>query len=132
MADDLDDGVVVGVGFQRACSVHELDALIRQVLADPAVAGRPVRALATIETKRDSPILAAMATRLEVPVWLFSAEKLDQQTPRLRNPSMVVKRLMGCPGVAEGAALAAAGATAQLLVPLSVLGKATAAAAGRP
>ena len=50
----------------------------------------------------------ALAERLPVPARFVDAAALEAETPRLANPSAVVFREVGCHGVAEAAALAAA------------------------
>jgi cobalt-precorrin 5A hydrolase/precorrin-3B C17-methyltransferase len=52
-----------------------------------------------------------------VPARFFDSTRLAEETPRLKNPSETVFRETGCWGVAEGAALAAAGPAAALIVP---------------
>jgi len=56
------------------------------------------------------------ARRLGVPLRLFTAQELEAEVGRLENPSDVVFAEVGCHGVAEGAALAVAGAEAQLVI----------------
>ncbi|MFT5182492.1 MAG: cobalt-precorrin 5A hydrolase/precorrin-3B C17-methyltransferase, partial [Alphaproteobacteria bacterium] len=51
------------------------------------------------------------------PLRFFDATTLEAETPRLATPSDLVFRAVGCHGVAEGAALAAAGADGALVVP---------------
>jgi cobalt-precorrin 5A hydrolase/precorrin-3B C17-methyltransferase len=51
-----------------------------------------------------------------VPARFFTAAELEAQASRLRNPSEAVFRAVGCHGVAEGAALAAAGGESSLVV----------------
>src|SRR5262249_22058649 len=69
---------------------------------------------------------------LGVTARFFSAERLAQETPRLVNPSDVVLRAIGVPGVAEAAALAAAGPHATLIVPKTKSGRSTVAIARSP
>ena len=60
--------------------------------------------------------LRRLSERLGAPLRLFSPAELEAQTPRLLNPSEAVFRRVGCHGVAESAALAAAGPGSRLLV----------------
>ncbi len=60
-------------------------------------------------SKADEPAVGALAEALGVPARFFTAAELDAEASRLRNPSEKVRREVGCPGVAEGAALRAAG-----------------------
>jgi cobalt-precorrin 5A hydrolase/precorrin-3B C17-methyltransferase len=57
---------------------------------------------------------------------------LEAEAPRLRNPSETVYREVGCHGVAEGAALAAAGAEGLLIVDKTRSKRATCAVARAP
>ena len=70
----------------------------------------------TLERKMAEPALALLAERLGVPARCFSAAELEAETPRLANPSAAVFRAVGCHGVAEAAALAAAGSTGRLIL----------------
>ena len=63
-----------------------------------------------IDLKADEPAILEAAEHFGVPARFFSAAALEAETPRLKNPSEAVFREVGCHGVAEGAALAAAGA----------------------
>jgi cobalt-precorrin 5A hydrolase / precorrin-3B C17-methyltransferase len=73
-----------------------------------------------------------LARILGVPARFFTAEELNREAPRLANPSAVVMAEIGCPGVSEGAALAAAGPDSQLVVPKTKSKRATVAAARAP
>jgi cobalt-precorrin 5A hydrolase/precorrin-3B C17-methyltransferase len=64
----------------------------------------------------DEPAVHELARALGVPARFFDAATLEAETPRLQTPSEAVYREVGCHGVAEGAALAAAGADGQLRV----------------
>jgi cobalt-precorrin 5A hydrolase/precorrin-3B C17-methyltransferase len=69
---------------------------------------------------------------LAVPLRVFDRDALAAQTPRLQNPSEVVQEEIGIPGVAEAAALAAAGDTGVLIHPKAKSGQATMALALAP
>ncbi len=56
----------------------------------------------------------AVADMLDVPFRVFDVATLEAETPRLANPSKVVFDEIGCHGVSEAAALAAAGADGTL------------------
>ncbi|MEO0546972.1 MAG: precorrin-3B C(17)-methyltransferase, partial [Pseudomonadota bacterium] len=51
-----------------------------------------------------------------VPARFFTAQQLEAETPRLATPSDIVFAEVGCHGVCEGAALAAGGASADLVL----------------
>lgn len=87
-------------------------------------------AIASIERKAEAGLVAAMSEALGVPVRFFDAATLEAETPRLKNPSDAVFRQMGCHGVAEAAALAAAGPAAELILP-KIAGKGVTCAIAR-
>lgn len=100
---------VLGVGCARNCPADELIALVQQTLA---VAGRSVFELASINSldlKSNEAAIHALAGNLNIPAYFFPAAKLEALTPRLSNPSDIVFAEVGCHGVSEAAALAAAG-----------------------
>ena len=76
-----------------------------------------VAAMVSVDLKPGEPGIHALADRLDVPARFFSAERLLEETPRLTERSEAAFRATGCWGVAEGAALAAAGPDAELIVP---------------
>jgi cobalt-precorrin 5A hydrolase/precorrin-3B C17-methyltransferase len=109
--------VALGIGGASDASPEALRALVDQTLARHGIERSAIACVATIDRKRDTPAVAALARALGVPARFFSAARLNDEAPRLLNPSDAVLREVGCPGVAEGAALAAAGPDAVLLVP---------------
>jgi cobalt-precorrin 5A hydrolase/precorrin-3B C17-methyltransferase len=60
--------------------------------------------------------MQAVARHYGVSLVTFTAARLEAETPRLDNPSDIVFAHTGCHGVAEAAALAQAGDTAQLVL----------------
>ncbi len=121
--------VALGVGCQRGASAAELDALVRRTLAAPALQGATVALLCSIDSKKNEPAVQALAQRLDVPTRFYPAERLERETPRLASPSDAVFRITGCHGVAESAALAAAGAGGVLVVSKQASRRATCAIA---
>ncbi len=105
----------LGVGCSRNCPPEELEALVMKVLAGAEVATGALAGLFTLDLKSDEPAVNALATKLAAPLRLFAAAELEAETPRLANPSATVFAEVGCHGVAEAAALAAAGPQAVLL-----------------
>jgi cobalt-precorrin 5A hydrolase/precorrin-3B C17-methyltransferase len=103
---------VLGLGCARGADPAEVWALAETVLAEAGIAPGAVAAVATLDLKAGEPAILAAAERLGVPLRLFSAAELEAETPRLANPSEVVFAEVGCHGVAEAAALAAAEETA--------------------
>ena len=108
--------LTVGVGCERGCDPEELSQLVRDTLAEAGLAGTAVAAVVSIDVKMDEPAVHAAAAALGAPARFFDAATLEAETPRLATPSQAVYREVGCYGVAEGAALAAAGADGRLRV----------------
>ncbi len=102
---------VLGVGCARNTDPAELDALVTRTLAEANIAPGAIAAIATLDLKADEPAVIALAEKLSVPLRLFNADELEAMTPRLANPSDVVFAEVGCHGVSEAAALAAADTT---------------------
>ncbi|MGR3757190.1 MAG: precorrin-3B C(17)-methyltransferase [Tranquillimonas sp.] len=120
---------MLGVGCARGCPVDELADLVRGELAAAGVAPGALAGLFTIELKADEPAILALSADLGVPLRLFDAATLEAQTPRLTAPSDIVYAEVGCHGVSEAAALAAAGGDGVLVRPKAKTGRATCALA---
>ena len=85
--------------------------------------------IASLDTRATEPAMIAAAAHFSVPFRVFTAGMLEAESSRLENPSDIVFALTGCHGVAEAAALAAAGKTGALIVPKIKSAHATAAIA---
>lgn len=118
---------VLGMGGSSDVTFDELSALADQVLSQ-GLCSRP-DAIATLSTKCDDPVWPRLAVHYECALRFFDAERLEQETPRLKNPSEAVFRSVGCHSVAEAAALAAIGLDGFLVVEKIARGRATAALA---
>lgn len=121
--------LAIGVGTERGVSPDVLISHVEAVLAANGLAAGSVAVVASIDVKADEAAVHALAAHLAVPARFFSAEALDAETDRLLNPSEAVRREVGCPGVSEGAALAAVGRSGTLLVPKTVGARVTCAVA---
>ena len=97
----------LGLGCARNADPEELWALVQEVLAEAGVAPGAVACVASIDLKADEPAMNVVATRLGVPLRLFTAAELEAQA--VPTPSEVVFAEVGCHGVSEGAALACGG-----------------------
>lgn len=117
----------LGMGSSSAASLEELVLLADKVLASAELKRPDV--LATIATKRSDPVWGKLALHYGCELRFFDAERLEQETPKLKHPSDVVFAAVGCHGVAESAALAAAGPDADLLIEKTTSECATAAIA---
>ncbi|MCM2474914.1 precorrin-3B C(17)-methyltransferase [Rhizobium sp. CG5] len=107
--------LVLGMGCERHASIEEAITLAEQALTDSGLARQSLAVVASIDLKADETAIHAVASHFGVPVRFFSAARLEQEAPRLKNPSDVVFAEVGCHGVAEGAALAAAGPDSELV-----------------
>ncbi len=124
--------LALGVGCERGAPPEGLIALARRALADQGFAPESVACVASIALKAAEPAVHALAHALGVKARFFEAAALLAETPRLANPSDIVFRETGCHGVAEGAALAAAGPLAALVVPKRAGDRSTVALARSP
>ncbi|MEX1203942.1 MAG: cobalamin biosynthesis protein, partial [Dongiaceae bacterium] len=124
--------LAVGVGCERGAPADDLVALVRRALAEAGLAAGSVACVASIALKAAEPAVHEAAAALGVPARFFDAAALAAETPRLANPSDLVFRETGCYGVAEGAALAAAGPAATLVVAKTRSARATCAVARSP
>ena len=96
------------------------------------MARESVALVASIDLKADEPAVLEAAEELGVPARFFSADALEAETPRLKNPSEAVFREVGAHGVAEAAALAAGGPDAALVVAKRKSARVTCAIAEAP
>ena len=108
--------LAVGVGSARNAPPEQAIALVTAALRDHGLASASVAGVFSIDLKADESAVHAVADVLGVPVRFFDAARLERETPRLASPSETVFREVGCHGVAEAAALAAAGPQGALRV----------------
>ena len=119
--------LVIGVGCERGTAPDEVLALIEKCLVDNNLSKASIAFITSIDLKADELAISEASRALNVPARFFTAQELNQQATRLKNPSDVVMAEVGCPGVAEGGALAAVGGDGQLLVEKIKSGRATCA-----
>ena len=124
--------LVLGIGCERGADPDHVIELARKTLADAGLAEAAVGLVASLDLKADESAVHAVAAHFGVPARFFDAARLEQEASRLANPSEVVFAEVGCHGVAEGAALAAAGEKGELVVEKHKTAKATAAVARAP
>ncbi|MGH7417638.1 MAG: cobalt-precorrin 5A hydrolase [Candidatus Rokuibacteriota bacterium] len=118
--------LVLGLGCDRGASAEMVERGVRAILDKHRLSVRSIKAIATVDRKQDEPAFLYLRDRYDWPLETYTAAQLDA-VPGIENPSETVKRHVGTRGVAEPAALLAAGARA-LLVPKRVY---TEAGAGR-
>lgn len=121
--------IALGLGCERDTPPEALIAHAHMALAAAGVDPRAVAVVASIDLKADEPAMHAVGAALSAQTRFFGADTLRRLAPRLASPSEVVLREVGVPGVAEAAALAAAGPGATLILPKLKGARVTAAVA---
>jgi cobalt-precorrin 5A hydrolase/precorrin-3B C17-methyltransferase len=124
--------LALGVGCERGVDAEEVIGLVEATLATHDLAREALACVVSIDLKAAEPAVHALAAHLGRPARFLPAEVLEAEAPRLANPSPLVFAATGCHGVAEGAALAAAGPAGALIVPKRKSGRATCAVARAP
>ena len=109
--------LALGMGCERGCDPAEAIALAERAIAESGYARQSIAAVVSLDLKADEAAIHAVAAHLGVPARFFDTATLERETPRLKNPSDAVFAEVGCHGVAEGAALAATGASSDLVFP---------------
>ena len=100
--------LVLGIGCDRQTPYDLIDRGVRQFLSEAGLAIESVRTLATIDLKADEPALLGLARSHGWELQVYPAAQLASLP--VPNPSARVEHHVGSPGVAEPAALLAAGA----------------------
>ncbi len=124
--------LALGAGCERGCDPAELSGLADRALRDAGLAPGAVACVASLDLKADEPAMLVLAESLDAPFVAFDAARLEREAPRLATPSEAVFAEVGCHGVAEGAALAAAGPDSELVVAKVKSRRATCAVARAP
>lgn len=124
--------LALGVGCARGTDPEELIRLVMRTLDEHGLARCSVALVASIDLKADEPAIHALADHLHRPARFLTAERLRDEEARLTLPSDIVRREVGVAGVAEAAALAAAGAGGELVVAKRKSARATCALALSP
>lgn len=127
----IDIPYMLGVGCERGCDPQELLTLVEAVLNAAEISSGDLAGIYSIDARVSEAGIVLLAERWGLPFICFDAVTLEEQTPRLANPSRRVFELTGSHGVAEAAALAAAGPDGQLVVGKTKSAHATAALATR-
>jgi cobalamin biosynthesis protein CbiG len=122
--------VFLGIGLSGQATAAEALALAEQALAAAGAGPDRLSAIATIASRRGHMALLALADHFRCDIRYFDVRTLEAETPRLKHPSEALFARIGCHGVAEAAALAAAGNAATLIVGKIGGGRVTAAVAG--
>ena len=119
----------LGVGCELGSTSQEILGLAQKVLRDAGIGAADLTGIYSIDLRQSEPAIVLAAESFGLPLRCFSAAVLEEQTPRLLNPSERVFALTGCHGVAEAAALVAVGPDGILVVGKTKSAHATAALA---
>ena len=104
----------VGVGCNRGTPEEEIWQAVEDTFSRFGLALESIASFATIEAKADEVGLLAAAQNRQFPLNIYTAEALSQ-VPDIPNPAAYVRETVGAPGVAEPAAMLAAGASTLLV-----------------
>ena len=99
---------VAGLGCRRGKSETELESFLLGNLEKSGVGLYELKALASIDLKRDEPGLTALADKLGLPFLTYSAEDLKAASGDF-TPSAFVKEVTGVDSVCERAAVLSSG-----------------------
>ena len=124
--------LAVGVGCERGASLLELLDNVTEALSKEGLDPASLACIVSIDLKADEPAVNELARHFDLPVRFFSSAELQGESHRLENPSETVFRETGTWGVAEAAALLAAGPQSELIVPKTVRNRTTCAIARSP
>ncbi len=121
--------LALGVGCERNCDPEELQSLIETTFNEANISLSAIAVIVSLDLKCNEPAILKLGTALNRPVRFFNATRLESEKGRIRNPSETVFQAVGCHGVAEPAALAAAGSASDLLIEKQKSDRATCAIA---
>lgn len=121
--------IVAGLGSRKDVAVEDVLAAIRACADRHGVAMNDIRMLATGEKKASETAFAEAAIRLGLPLEILSDERLAEVASLTLTQSERSVAAAAVPSLSEAAALAAAGADAQLLGPRLAEGPVTCALA---
>lgn len=107
--------LVAGMGCNRGTDDGEMRDLLVDTLAKNRLSVSSLRALATVDLKADEPGLQALAESLNVPIRIFTRDRL-KTVEQIPTPSAMVEKHIGVKSVCEAAALLATH-RGQLIVP---------------
>ncbi|BDH61887.1 cobalamin biosynthesis protein [Lysinibacillus sp. PLM2] len=95
--------IVLGMGCNRGTSAEEIEHVIDETLLDLRLSKKSVKAIATIDLKKDEPGFLEVTSKNHWQFVTYTAAELNTIT--LQNPSEMVFKYTGAYGVSEPAAL---------------------------
>jgi cobalt-precorrin 5A hydrolase len=123
--------IVAGIGSKRGVTLDEVLAALDAALTRADLHRDDVALLAAPAVKGGETGISEAAATLGLPIILVPQTQLEAASSRAQTRSERVVALLRVPSAAETAALAAAGAQAELLGPRLALGPVTCALARR-
>lgn len=105
--------IVIGMGCNRGTSKEEIQAVIQETLAELKLSEKSVKALCTIDLKKDEVGFLETVEEKEWEFITYTPEELNEID--FNNPSDVVFKYTGAYGVSEPAALRYSGARESVL-----------------
>ncbi len=121
--------LIIGVGTISGASFEKLKELVMETLGKKDLSIHSVKAIASIDLKRNEYAINKLGEYLNKPVIHFKASELDSIKDRLSSASEYVFRTVGSHSVAEAAALLAAGKSSKLIIEKNKSSEATCAIA---
>ncbi|UOG36113.1 cobalamin biosynthesis protein [Leptospira noguchii] len=106
--------LILGLGCDRNIPFETAENGIYKILDENGFAVQSVRAIATIDLKKEEPAFLKLSQKYGWDLIFFSPEELDRVS-QLRSPSETVKNFTGTKSVSEAASLLASGANSLLL-----------------
>ena len=124
--------LAIGVGCVRGAAADDVIALIDAALSEADLSPSAIGGLFSLDLKLDEPAFHSAAQHFSVPFRTFDSTTLAAEADRLATPSDAVEQAVGLKGVAEAAALTAAGPHGTLILPKRSNRAATCAIARAP
>lgn len=121
--------IVAGLGCRKGSTREELLSALDAACLEARISRESIAALATGEIKREEPGILKLAEMLKLPLHIIADDDLMEAEPRTKTVSRhsLAKTLSS--SLSEGAALAAAGKTSEIIVPRLISQGATCALA---
>ena len=98
------NNLVFGIGCDKNTPLETLEEGIALFCQENHLSPLSIRALASIDLKKDEPAIKALSAKLDHPFITYAPHQLDNITG-VQNPSAYVKKITGSNSVAEAAAL---------------------------
>lgn len=98
--------ITVGIGCKKGISYEEMLNFFLKTLENAGISVKAVRAIATIDIKRDEPCIKELAREFSLPLEVFTAQQLGQVEGKF-SASEFVKSTIGVDNVCERSAVAA-------------------------